>query len=75
MCLAPSQEIWFNVSTTVTLATVRLLLQQDNQLKCIGRLCHMGEATMGEYQQLLAQVHQQNLDTKLIWVTDERVKK
>lgn len=69
------EEIWFNVSTTVTLATVRLLLQQDNQLRCIGRLCHMGEATMGEYQQLLTQVHQHNLDTKLIWVTDERIKK
>lgn len=63
------------MSTTVTLATVRLLLQQDNQLNCIGRLCHMGEATMGEYQELLAQVRQRNLDIKLIWVTDERIKK
>lgn len=69
------EEIWFNVSTTVTLATVRLLLQQDNPLKCIGRLCHMGEATMGEYQELLAQVHQHNLNIKLIWVTDERIRK
>ncbi|MPC08033.1 hypothetical protein E2C01_000603 [Portunus trituberculatus] len=69
------EEIWFNVSTTVTLATVRLLLQQDNPLKCIGRLCHMGEATMGEYQELLAQVRQHNLNIKLIWVTDERIRK
>ncbi|KAG0717515.1 hypothetical protein GWK47_054258 [Chionoecetes opilio] len=69
------EEIWFNVSTTVTLASVRLLLQQDNPLKCIGRLCHMGEATMGEYQELLAHVRQHNLDIKLIWVTDERIKK
>lgn len=69
------QEIWFNVSTTVTLATVRLLLKQDNPLKCIGRLCHMAEATMGEYQELLAQVRQHNLDIKLIWVTDERIRK
>lgn len=35
----------------------------------------MGEATMGEYQELLAQVRQHNLDIKLIWVTDERIRK
>ncbi|XP_071537417.1 uncharacterized protein [Panulirus ornatus] len=68
------EEIWFNVSTTVTLDTVRLLLKQDNSLRCIGRLCHMGGATMAEYQELLTEVRQHNLDIKLIWVTDERVK-
>nr|XP_045597925.1 uncharacterized protein LOC123757966 [Procambarus clarkii]XP_045597927.1 uncharacterized protein LOC123757966 [Procambarus clarkii]XP_045597928.1 uncharacterized protein LOC123757966 [Procambarus clarkii]XP_045597929.1 uncharacterized protein LOC123757966 [Procambarus clarkii] len=68
------EEMWFNVSTTVTLDTVRLLLTQDNALRHIGRLCHMAGATMGEYQELLSQVRQQNLDVKLIWVTDERIK-
>lgn len=34
----------------------------------------MGGATMGEYQELLAEVRQHNLDIKLIWVTDERIK-
>lgn len=68
------QEVWFNVSTTVTLGTVRLLLMQENSLRCIGRLCHMGAATMEEYQELLSLVRKHNLDTKLIWVTDERIK-
>ncbi|XP_042230444.1 uncharacterized protein LOC121871910 isoform X2 [Homarus americanus] len=68
------EEMWFNVSTTVTLATVRRLLRQDNPLRCIGRLCHMSGATMNEYQELLAQVRQRNLDIKLIWVTDERIR-
>ncbi|XP_053654141.2 uncharacterized protein [Cherax quadricarinatus] len=68
------EEMWFNVSTTVTLDTVRLLLQQDNALKHIGRLCYMNGATMGKYQELLTQVRQHNLDIKLIWVTDERTK-
>lgn len=68
------EEVWFNVSTTVTLGTVRLLLMQENSLRCIGRLCHMGAATMEEYQELLSLVRKHNLDTKLIWVTDERIK-
>lgn len=64
--------MWFNVSTTVTLNTVRLLIHQDNALRCIGRLCHMNGATMGEFQQIRAEIRQRNLDLQLIWVTDER---
>ncbi|XP_068206775.1 uncharacterized protein [Palaemon carinicauda] len=64
--------VWFNVSTTVTLNTVRLFLLHDNLIHTIGRLCHMAKSTMSEYQELQDLVRQRNLDVKLIWVTDER---
>ncbi|KAK7081246.1 hypothetical protein SK128_014407 [Halocaridina rubra] len=64
--------VWFNVSTTITLHTVRLLLSCENSLHKIGRLCHMAEATMSEYHELQNFVRQNNLDVQLIWVTDER---
>ncbi|CAL4073556.1 unnamed protein product, partial [Meganyctiphanes norvegica] len=50
--LSQLEELYFNVSTTVTLSTVRQLLHCDNNLKLVGRLCHMGGATMEQYQEL-----------------------
>jgi len=70
--LAQLEKLYFNVSTTVTLSTVRQLLQCENNLKLVGRLCHMGGATMEQYQELQAVIRQRNLDTQLIWVTDDR---
>ncbi|KAK4294542.1 hypothetical protein Pmani_032832 [Petrolisthes manimaculis] len=66
------EELWFNVSTTVTLATVALVLKQDNRLANVGRLCHMADSTMEQYQLLRSHVNKHNLNVKLIWVTDER---
>ncbi|XP_066951564.1 uncharacterized protein [Macrobrachium rosenbergii] len=70
--LTKLEYVWFNVSTTITLNTVRLLLLHENSVRTIGRLCHMAESTMSEYQELQDLVRQRNLDVKLIWVTDER---